>query len=227
MQDQQAGTEPGTEAGTERRQVIQWLAGLTVGGLALQAKGLRALTAAPATSGTPAAAAGSVAPAGAPPGQPAPPVKGNGKPGEFDFLSGEWRISHRRLKTMGTEDWDFFKGEATCWSILGGVCSIEELRIPARNFSGIGLRLLDVEARVWADHWVNAKSGVLGCPGLNGSFEDGVGTFTADDFDGDKPIQVRGVWDRITKTSCRWHQAVSRDGGKSWDGNWYMDWTRV
>ena len=41
------------------------------------------------------------------------------------------------------------------------------------------------------------------------------------------PIKVRGVWDRITRTSCRWHQAVSRDGGNTWDVNWWMDWTRV
>jgi hypothetical protein len=35
------------------------------------------------------------------------------------------------------------------------------------------------------------------------------------------------VWDRITPKSCRWFQGVSRDGGKSWDDGWFMDWTRV
>lgn len=71
-----------------------------------------------------------------------------GKPGDFDFLSGSWNISHRRLKG---KEWDEFKGEATCWSILGGVGSVEELRIPARDFAGMGLRLLDVEKRIWSD----------------------------------------------------------------------------
>lgn len=155
-----------------------------------------------------------------------------GKPGEFDFLAGEWTIRHRRLKTPGSDDWDEFEGEATCWSILGGVGSVEELRIPARDFSGMGLRLLDVgqpdvEQRRWSDFWVNAKSGVLTTPGTTGAFVDGVGTFLADDMDGDSPIQVRGVWDRITATSCRWHQATSRDGGGTWEGNWFMDWTRA
>jgi hypothetical protein len=73
------------------------------------------------------------------------------------------------------------------------VGSIEELRIPARKFSGIGLRLLDVEKRLWNGFWVNSKSGVLTTPGQTGVFENGVGTFTADDMDGDKPIKVRGV----------------------------------
>jgi hypothetical protein len=150
-----------------------------------------------------------------------------GKPGDFDFLAGEWKIHHRRLKTPGTDDWDIFEGEATCWTILAGVGSVEELRIPARNFSGMGLRLLDVEKREWSDFWVNAKSGVLTTPGTTGVFVDGAGTFVADDMDGDKPIKVRGVWDRITPISCRWHQALSYDGGKTWQSQWFMDWTRA
>lgn len=60
-----------------------------------------------------------------------------------------------------------------------------------------------------------------------GAFENGVGTFTADDMDNDLPIKVKGVWDRITPESCRWYQVISRDGGKTWQENWLMDWTRV
>ena len=150
-----------------------------------------------------------------------------GKPGDFNFLAGNWKISHRRLKTPGGNDWDIFEGEATCWTVLGGVGSIEELRIPARNFSGMGIRLLDVEKRVWSDFWVNSKSGVLAPPGMLGYFEDGVGTFTAEDTDNDKPIKVRGVWDRITPNSCRWRQGVSKDNGKTWEEGWFMDWVRA
>ncbi|MFV3131812.1 hypothetical protein [Niveispirillum sp. KHB5.9] len=148
------------------------------------------------------------------------------RPGDFDFLAGEWRISHRRLK-QDSGEWDEFTGEATCWTILNGAGSVEELRIPARNFAGMGLRLLEVEHGVWSDFWVNAKSGVLTLPGMAGWFRDGVGTFEADEMDDDQPIKVRGVWDRITPQGHRWHQAVSRDGGKSWDVNWTMEWVRV
>lgn len=154
-----------------------------------------------------------------------------GKPGEFNFLAGEWKIKHRRLKTPGpaatTKEWDEFEGEATCFTILAGVGSVEELRIPSRGFAGMGLRLLDVENKVWNDFWVNAKSGVLTTPGQTGGFENGVGTFGADDMDGDKPIKVKGVWDKITPNSCRWWQAVSWDDGKTWEENWVMEWTRV
>jgi hypothetical protein len=157
---------------------------------------------------------------------PIPKSFAPGKPGEFDFLSGAWRILHHRLPS-GATSWDTFEGEATCWSILGGVCSIEELRIPARNFSGMGLRLLDVEKRVWSDHWVNAKNGVVGVPGVTGGFVNGEGIFASEDKDGETPIIVLGLWDQITATSCRWRQAVSRDEGKSWAPNWIMQWTRV
>ncbi|HEX8877214.1 MAG TPA: hypothetical protein VF777_10725 [Phycisphaerales bacterium] len=156
---------------------------------------------------------------------------GKSKPGEFDFLAGEWKIKHRRLKNPGpgakVKEWDEFEGEATCFTILAGVGSVEELRIPSRGFSGMGLRLLDVENKVWNDFWVNAKSGVLTTPGQTGDFENGVGTFGADDMDGDKPIKVKGVWDQITPNSCRWWQAVSWDDGKTWEENWVMEWTRV
>ncbi len=160
---------------------------------------------------------------------PIPPLPTSptpGKPGEFDFLSGEWRIHHRQPKAGSTE-WLEFDGEATVHGILAGVGSVEELRIPARKFSGMGLRLLDVEKKVWADHWVNANSGVVTVPGVAGSFENGAGIFVSDDEEDGKPVKWIGVWDLITPKSCRWRQAVSRDAGKSWQQTWIMDWRRA
>jgi hypothetical protein len=145
--------------------------------------------------------------------------------GEFDFLNGEWTIAQRRLKAPG--DWDVFDGEATCWSILGGVASVEELRIPARDFSGMGLRTLDAANGVWLDYWMNAKVGVPGSAGTPGRFVDGTGNFDSPDTEDGKPVIYRGCWDRITATSCRWRQGVSRDAGATWDWNWIMEWTRV
>lgn len=180
----------------QRRSVLQITAGLAVA----------------ATAAAPNAALAAASP-------PAP----TGQPGDFAFLSGEWRIKNRQLKNG---NWDSFDSEATVHGILAGVGSVEELRIPARNFSGMGLRLLDVERKLWADHWVNAKSGVLVPPPSWGSFVDGVGIWDSDDNDNGKPVIYRGVWDQITPTSCRWYQASSRDGGRSWQESWVMNWTR-
>ena len=155
---------------------------------------------------------------------PFPETPTTGQPGDFAFLTGEWRI-HNRSIVNG--EWLEYPGEATVHAILAGVGSVEELRIPARNFSGMGLRLLDVEKRVWADHWVNARSGVVTVPGQLGSFENGAGIFITDDVADGAPVKYVGVWDNITPRSCRWRQASSRDGGQTWDQNWIMEWSRV
>ena len=150
-----------------------------------------------------------------------------GKAGEFNFLSGSWKIQHRQLKSSNPDVWDSLDGEATCWSILDGTVSVEELRIPSRDFSGMGLRVLNKEKQAWTDFWVNAKKGILLAPGVEGNFQDGRGVFVSEEKDGQETIQVRGVWDNISATTCRWQQATSRDGGKHWETNWLMDWERM
>jgi hypothetical protein len=155
---------------------------------------------------------------------PLPQTPTPGRPGDFAFLTGEWRI-HNRSLVEGA--WLEYPGEATVHEILRGVGSVEELRIPARDFSGMGLRLLDVGQARWSDFWVNAKSGALTTPGQSGSFEGGVGLFWSNyEVDG-VPARSIGVWDQITPTRCRWRQASSTDGGATLAHNWIMHWTRV
>jgi hypothetical protein len=149
------------------------------------------------------------------------PMPGNN---EFGFLTGEWKIANRQRQPDGT--WKEFPGAATVHTVMGGLGSIEQLRIPPDRFLGMGIRVFDIEKKLWADHWVAARAGVVNPP-MMGSFKDGVGTFIAEDVENGKPVQSRGVWDRITPRSCRWFQGSSKDGGKTWDDNWFMDWTRV
>ena len=148
---------------------------------------------------------------------------GRAATGDFAFLAGEWRIANRMLQG---ESWIEFPGEATVHSLLAGNASVEELRIPARNFSGIGLRLYDAAAGVWNDHWINGQQRAVNPP-MSGTFENNVGTFIADEEENGRPIKARGVWDRITPTTCRWHQAVSHDAGVTWEMSWEMFWTRA
>lgn len=194
----------------------------------------RLLQAVAALALTPAAATAPAAPAEPQPG-PAmtgalPARRSPGRPGDFDFLTGRWKILNHKRRAGADGGWDVFDGEATVHALLAGICSVEELRIPARQFSGMGLRLLDVKAAQWSDFWVNAASGALGGGGLPGSFEGGAGIFQSEDDDPAAPgvkVIYRSVWDRITPTSCRWQQGSSRDGGKTWVLDWSMDWTRV
>ena len=59
-----------------------------------------------------------------------------------------------------------------------------------------------------------------------GRFENGIGTFFADETFRGQPIKVRFLWSNITPTTARWEQAFSPDGGKTWETNWEMDFTR-
>ena len=146
--------------------------------------------------------------------------------GDFDFLAGEWTIKNRRLKDGSKDEWQTFDGGATVHRVLGGMASIEELRGAGGKYFGMGVRVWHPEEKMWADHWTGYYNGVVNAPQL-GQFINGEGIFTSDDEMDGKPIKARGVWDRITPKSCRWHQSTSKDGGKTWDYNWYMDWTRV
>jgi hypothetical protein len=147
-----------------------------------------------------------------------------GKPGDFDFLTGQWKIQNRRLKGGA---WDSFDGEASVIGILGGIASVEELRIPSRGFSGMGLRLLDTGTGLWADYWVNGSGSNVNPAPVWGGFANGAGTWDEQVDEGGKRVTVRGVWDQITPVSCRWRQAVSRDEGRTWEENWIMHFQRA
>ena len=145
--------------------------------------------------------------------------------GDFDFLAGNWNIQHKRLKGGTKDEWQRFDSSATVHRVLDGMGSIEELRKADGSYMGMGVRVWLPEKEQWADHWTSADSGVVNAPQL-GTFIDGDGVFITDDeVDGVK-WQYRGVWDRITSESCRWHQSASNDFGKSWEWNWWMEWTR-
>jgi hypothetical protein len=146
--------------------------------------------------------------------------------GDFDFLAGEWRIDHQRLKDGAKDEWRRFQSGATVHRVLDGMGSIEELRKADGSFMGMGVRVWLPEKKQWADHWTSAANGVVNPPQL-GAFIDGEGVFISEEtVDGVKWL-YRGVWDRITPSSCRWHQSASSDGGKTWTWNWWMAWTRV
>jgi hypothetical protein len=146
--------------------------------------------------------------------------------GDFDFLAGEWRIRHMRLKDGSQDDWDHFESGATVHRILDGMGSVEELRKPDGSSMGMGLRLWLPEQRKWADHWTSAANGVVNPPQM-GSFIDGEGVFVSEETVDGVNLLYRGIWDRISPDACRWHQSSSDDGGKTWRWNWWMAWRRA
>ena len=60
-----------------------------------------------------------------------------------------------------------------------------------------------------------------------GSFKDGRGEFYDQEMFEGRSIFVRYVWSDLKPNSCRWEQAFSTDGGKTWETNWIMEFTRA
>ena len=64
-------------------------------------------------------------------------------------------------------------------------------------------------------------------PPVIGEFKDGRGEFYGQDTLNGRTILVRFVISDVTPTSCRFEQAFSADGGRSWEVNWIVVDTRV
>lgn len=149
----------------------------------------------------------------------------------FDFQTGKWRVRHRRLKQRlgGCIDWDEFDGSCEAWPILGGLGNIEDNRLdfPGGAYRAVALRSFDPATRSWAIWWLDGRwPHRLDVPVI-GRFEDGIGTFFADDDQHGRPIKVRFQWLGTNTDSPRWEQAMSDDGGESWETNWIMDFQRA
>jgi hypothetical protein len=146
----------------------------------------------------------------------------------FDFLVGEWRVHHRRLKP-NSDEWVEFQGTASHRTLMARGANIEEhaLNAPTGAYRAIALRSYDAKTGQWAIWWLDGRypSGPLDPP-VKGRFESGVGQFYGDYIQDGKPMRVRFIWSDITHTSARWEQAVSADGGRTWTTNWIMKFQR-
>jgi hypothetical protein len=150
---------------------------------------------------------------------------------DFDFYMGKWRVHHRRLKERlaGSDEWQRFEGTSEAWQLLGGAGNVDDniLELPAGTYRAVSLRSYDPEPGTWSIWWLDGRNPGQFDPPVVGRFKDGVGTFQCDDTFTGKPIIVRFLWSNITETTCRWEQAFSPDGGKTWEINWIMESTRI
>ena len=152
---------------------------------------------------------------------------------DFDFLVGKWKVHHWRLngRLVGSHDWVQFDGTSDMWMTMNGQGTFDEnyIGIPTGPYRAVGIRAYDPKAQVWSIWWLDARNPQKIEPPVVGNFnfKDGAGTFIGDDVNNGKPVKVRFVWSKITRNSAHWEQAESPDGGKTWEVNWRMDFTRV
>ena len=150
---------------------------------------------------------------------------------DFDFLVGTWRVQHRQLKQRlaGSVDWIEFGGTTVAQPLMGGAANFDDnlLELPDGAYRAVTLRSFDAKTQQWSIWWLDGRTplGPLDPP-VRGGFQNGIGTFYADDSFAGKPIRVRFIWSCIAESSCQWQQAFSSDQGLNWETNWIMRFTR-
>lgn len=149
---------------------------------------------------------------------------------DFDFLHGDWRVRHRKLKRRlaGCDDWAEFSGAMSARPVLDGLGILDDnvLDDPAGRYSALTLRIFDRAADAWTISWVDSRRGRLDPP-LAGRFAEGVGTFFGDDTHEGQAVRVRFLWTPLAPDAARWEQAFSADGGATWETNWIMEFDRA
>jgi hypothetical protein len=149
---------------------------------------------------------------------------------DFDFLFGDWHVRNRRLRERlsGCTDWEEFAGISHVRPILGGLGNIDEISLDRAGgrLHGCTLRLFNPATHEWSIYWSDSQRGVL-LPPMIGAFVAGVGEFYAQEVEGKRTVLSRFIWSGITTATPRWEQALSADGGRTWETNWTMDLRRL
>ena len=150
---------------------------------------------------------------------------------DFDLFYGTWHARHRKLKQRlaGSGDWVEFEGRQLFLPMLGGAGNMDDnvFDVPGATYRGVSLRAFDPKTQTWAIWWLDGRAPDKIDVPVIGRFENGVGTFLADDTFEGKPIKVRFLWSRITARSRYWEQAFSPDGGKTWETNWTTEFAKT
>jgi hypothetical protein len=149
---------------------------------------------------------------------------------DFDFEIGTWKthLSRRQHPLTGSKTWNEYEGTTVVSRVANGRANLVELVAdgPAGHFEGVSLRLYNPESRQWSLNFSNIRAGTMSQP-MIGEFKNGRGEFYDQETLDGRAILVRFVISDITPDSCRFEQAFSNDGGRTWKVNWIATDTRV
>jgi hypothetical protein len=149
---------------------------------------------------------------------------------DFDFEIGTWktRLSRRLRPLTGSNTWVEYEGTTVVRKVWDGRANLVELEVsgPAGRIEGLSLRLYNPEARQWSLNFSNSASGTLTEP-VFGEFKNGRGEFYGQESLNGRAIFVRFVISCDNPNLCRFEQAFSDDGGKTWEVNWIAVDTRL
>ncbi|HXO19753.1 MAG TPA: hypothetical protein VOA87_07495 [Thermoanaerobaculia bacterium] len=172
--------------------------------------------------------AGQTSEAASPSPQRAPAVQDGQH--DFDFEIGTWKTHLSRLlhPLNGSTTWIQYDGTTVVRKVWNGRANLVELEAdgPEGHFEGLNLRLYNPQSHQWSLNFASSNGGALSQPTI-GEFKNGRGEFFDQEPLNGRAVLVRFVVSDITPESCRFEQAFSDDGGKTWEVNWIATDTRV
>ncbi len=143
---------------------------------------------------------------------------------DFDWDIGTWKVHQQRLlhPLTGSTTWVQYDGTDAVQKVWDGANTGKvESDGPAGHLEIYTLRLYNPNSHQWSVYFTNPASGNLGAP-VVGSFNDNRGEFYDQEPYNGRLILVRfRVYD-ITKSTCRFDQSFSADGGKTWETNFIV-----
>jgi hypothetical protein len=132
---------------------------------------------------------------------------------QFDFWVGDWNASWGK-DMHGTNH------IAKRWDRV----VVEEFNgKPGEDFEGHSVSVYDTNAKCWKQTWVDSQGGYMD---FTGGFADGKMTLSRSLTKDGKAIQQRMVYYHITPGAFEWNWERSDDGGKTWNVNWNIHYTR-
>jgi len=148
---------------------------------------------------------------------------------DFDWDIGTWKIHVRRLQgpLTGSTTWVEYDGTDVVRKLWDGANEgLIEWNGPAGHLQLFTLRLYNPSAHQWNIYFANSGGDPLSLPAV-GEFKNGHGEFYDQEVYKGKTILLRFSVSDITPNSCRFEQAFSADGGKTWEVNLIVTETMV
>jgi hypothetical protein len=149
---------------------------------------------------------------------------------DFDFEIGTWKTHVSRLlhPLTGSTAWAQYDGTSVVHKIWNGRSNLVELEVDGANghLELASWRLYNPESHQWSLNVAGSGGGAVGVPTV-GEFKNGRGEFYDQETFNGRAILVRFVISDVSADSCRFEQAFSDDGGKTWEVNWIATDTRV
>jgi hypothetical protein len=149
---------------------------------------------------------------------------------DFDFLLGSWQVHNRYLsgRLRHSAQWSEFEARSDAEPVLNGLGNVDRYHAvrAGESIEGVTLRLFNPATGEWSIHWADTvRPGIL-LPPMVGKFDGDVGQFFGDEMLDGKKVLCRFLWTRASSDAPQWEQAFSDDGGKTWETNWIMTFTR-